>query len=378
MNKNRNKSERGITLIALLVMIIILVVLAAVTIRGIAGSEGLISSTETAAVEYKIASYEEQIEQKVRSIIIANAALGKETTTHDIAKGLREETTWVKKAEVDEERSTDYEGYIYVTVYEGYVFQVYYNAAYGIVKVEYVGKEGEEGSFPKVEARYEKDEASIKAKVSIEKGEIEKVELIYKEEVIDTKTSGLNSELTFDVNKYGTGWYEIRATSKEGKIGYAVVKVSNISELLKVPEIEVEAIEPKIEKTTKWYVSKVKVTITSPENNSKYAKEIHYTLVGAVTQKEKTETGTAGSKTEFEIGITGLTKVVAWIEDGNGNQSKEITQDIYVDIDKPEIKELKLDGTKGTEIETEKSTYTWIISDRRNNNRRSRRCRKPD
>ena len=47
-------SERGITLVALLITIIILVVLSAVVIRSITGNESLIKSTETVAEDYKI------------------------------------------------------------------------------------------------------------------------------------------------------------------------------------------------------------------------------------------------------------------------------------------------------------------------------------
>jgi len=94
------KKEEGITLIGLIVMIIILVILAGITIRGLTGNGGIVTEAETAAVEYKIAGYREQIEQKVRSIIVAGGVLGKKVTTYDIAEGLREETTWVKSAEV--------------------------------------------------------------------------------------------------------------------------------------------------------------------------------------------------------------------------------------------------------------------------------------
>lgn len=77
--KPNKKSEKGVTLIALLVMIIILVILAGVTIKGITGNGGIVTETETAAIEYKMAGYKEQIEQKVRSIVIAGGVLRKES-----------------------------------------------------------------------------------------------------------------------------------------------------------------------------------------------------------------------------------------------------------------------------------------------------------
>lgn len=73
------KKEEGITLIALIVMIVILVILAGVTIKGITGNGGIVRETEAAAIEYKMAGYKEQIEQKVRSIVIAGGILRKES-----------------------------------------------------------------------------------------------------------------------------------------------------------------------------------------------------------------------------------------------------------------------------------------------------------
>lgn len=77
--KINKKGEKGVTLIALLVMIIILVILAGVTIKGITGNGGIVTETEAAAIEYKMAGYKEQIEQKVRSIVIAGGVLRKES-----------------------------------------------------------------------------------------------------------------------------------------------------------------------------------------------------------------------------------------------------------------------------------------------------------
>ena len=118
-----------------------------------------------------------------------------------------------------------------------------YNSEYGVIYVDYIGHE-KDGPFPKVNARYEKSIASVLAKASIEKGEIVKVELIYKEEVKETKTSGLESELRFDVSKIGTGWYKIKATSDKGKVGIGWARARNLSDALKVPEVTFVPAEP--------------------------------------------------------------------------------------------------------------------------------------
>ena len=49
---NRNRQEKGITLIALVITIIVLLILAGVTINVILGENGLISITKNAGEEY--------------------------------------------------------------------------------------------------------------------------------------------------------------------------------------------------------------------------------------------------------------------------------------------------------------------------------------
>ena len=51
------KSEKGITLVALLITIIILVILTAVGVKGLTGNDSLIKTTEVAAEDYVVKSY---------------------------------------------------------------------------------------------------------------------------------------------------------------------------------------------------------------------------------------------------------------------------------------------------------------------------------
>ena len=107
--KPTNQTEKGITLIALIVIIVMLVILSAVVIRGISGNEGLIKKTETSSEEYIIKNYKEQIREKVNSIIQTNTAKGEETRQEQIKKELEEETTWIKKVEetINSEENND-------------------------------------------------------------------------------------------------------------------------------------------------------------------------------------------------------------------------------------------------------------------------------
>lgn len=138
--KPNTKSEKGITLVALLITVVILVVLTAVAVKGITGNNGLIKTTEVVAEDYRITSYKEQIRQKVSSIVVGYAAMGKEANEEQIAEELGQETMWVKNAKASLIPAKTNED-VLVTTYEGYVFQVYYNSTYGAIYVEYIGME---------------------------------------------------------------------------------------------------------------------------------------------------------------------------------------------------------------------------------------------
>ena len=181
------------------------------------------------------------------------------------------------------------------------------------------------------------------------------MELIYKGEVLEkeTRTSGLEKEQRFEIEKYGTGWYKVRATADNGKTKIAWVKAINLSEALTIPIVTYEPEKPNGENG--WYKGeKVEVKI---ETNSPSAKEIHYTLTGA--NAETGEKVVQGKTASFDITKSGITEIRIWAEDGRGYQSKEVARTIKLDNINPEISELKLEGTKG---ETDKNKKTWITS----------------
>ncbi len=119
----------------------------------------------------------------------------------------------------------------------GDIYEIYYDGVNGIIKTEYIGKVegsggtgtgGEGGSnldkflkaTPTITARYVEAKATIYAKASIEAPEeIKKIELIYKGEVVATKTEAdrLTEEQTFDVKNIGIGLYTVRATAGNRK-----------------------------------------------------------------------------------------------------------------------------------------------------------------
>ena len=75
------KNEGGITLIALVIMILLLVILAAVTIRGITGKEGILDSSTQITKTYIIEQYREQVQELARGIILKDSVLRKRNNT---------------------------------------------------------------------------------------------------------------------------------------------------------------------------------------------------------------------------------------------------------------------------------------------------------
>ena len=327
--KQKMKSEQGITLISLLITIMILVILSSVAIKVITGDESIIGATEVSAENYKIVSYKEQIEHNVRGTILKKATMGEVATLEDIAEGLRLETNWVKSAYANIGESIT-QGDVIVTTLDGYMFQVYYDAVYGTVYVEYIGKDdgkdGEKYPLPNITGRYEKSIASIIANTSIEKGKVEKVEVIYKSEVVETRTD-TDGEMRINIEKYGTGMYTLRAVSDKGKIRCTWVRATNISDKLTPPEIVYTPARPE----SGWWRSEVTIDMIT---ESPSATEVHYVLTGTT---EKGDTKTEGKTANVTINSKGLTKITAWTEDGKGYRSEVVEKEIRIDPDKPSI-----------------------------------------
>ena len=278
---NQKSSERGITLIALIVMIVIIVIITTISIINLTGDHNLIDVTTDVANSYEVTSYKEQIEQVMHACIIGYSARGEVPTLNDMADALNEQD-WVRSAIANTDTSIS-NGDIIVIVDKGYIFQVYYDSIYGKIKIDYIGKVPEGGggtgediinSLPTVKARYEKSIASIIVEAKEPKNGIEKIEIIYKGEVIITKNNPKQEE-TFDISKYGSGEYKVKATAKNtGVYRYAWVNVANISDRLTKPVIALTPSEP--DGQNGWYRNAVNVTITT---DSPSAKEIHYRIM---------------------------------------------------------------------------------------------------
>ena len=371
-SKYKNYNEKGITLIALIVMIIILVILTGVVIKGLTGNRGIIDVTETAAMESKIVAYKEQIEHVVHTEIIAKSAIGEEATTMSIAERLQGED-WVASARVNP-TATSTEGNItVVTKKEGFIFQVYYNALYGKVQIDYIGKtdnpdsEDINNKMPQVTARYDKKTKSIyvSAKMPQEANAIAKI-VIFQEgdenQKVGEKLDGIqdNDEYPFAVS--ATGWYKAVATSNKGVSNYVWIRVTISTNGLEVPLIEVAESG---EVRNNWYGQDRKDVIVEIDtsNSTTAVTGIHYEIISSPV-KEGTEEVQMQSE-EFDtnetkirlpgINIAGTTRILAYAKGENGVTSETGMLDIRYDSTAPVLNKVDLNGDK-------KENFEWFRS----------------
>ena len=357
--QTNQSSERGITLIALLIMIIILVIITAVVIRNITGDEPLIGTTADTAEDYKVESYREEISHTVHSEIIAKSAIGEIATTGDIADKLNDQD-WIKTAYVNADATSEV-GNITAQVNEGYIYQIYYNSIYGKIEIDYIGKDKDPEDINSITltARYEKSPASIFATAEDKKKGIAKLELVYKDQVVMTKDKPIG-EQKFDISEIGTGWYKVKATSNSGAVKYEWVKATNISDKLTIPQITIET-----ESIVKngWYGADqkevwIKISTTSPS-----AKEIIYNLTGATIKGETIEKlpeVAEGEEKSIRIKIEncGPTNIMAVTSDGAGYESEPNGETVKYDNIPPRITTETNNQIEGTEGQN-----GWYISE---------------
>ncbi len=246
---------------------------------------------------------------------------------------MNKETTWVKQASANVNRE-DTNDDIIVTTVEGYIYQIYYDEVTEQKFIEYVGKENK-GTLPNLVTKYNKENATLSAEVkNTSEVDVEKIELIYRGEVLETKNS---NTVTFSNLQY-TGWYMVRVTAKSGQMRYAWIRGSST---VIAPNIEIISDGVAV---NDWYGAdqvplKVRISTDNPT-----AKAIHYTL-GGVVSGDKTEEGTSVElEAEFKDAQgrskSGTITITAYVLDGldeNANQSETATRDINYDNIKPTL-----------------------------------------
>ncbi len=336
--RNTIRSEKGITMVSLVVMIIILIILALITIGTITGRLGIIDISTDVAGTYGTEQNRSRLEALVEDTILKYDIVGEKLTTEKLAEEIEKED-WIKKAEVRKDEDGNPND-ILVETEDGDNFQVEYDEETGEKHIHELGKSDGE-SFPKVEAEYERESTSIKAKAYDEDTGIEKIEIIYGGEVVGTQ-EGDTAE--FKVSKSGT--YTVKATANSGKVAYTTVRVSM---KLRAPTIRITS-QGKIQNG--WYGGDgipVEVTISTED---KTVTEVHYMLRG-VTQQD--DTSVPGREARVTITNPGRTIITGYTKDGEGNESEYVTQDVKYDNVKPRIDKIEAEGEKGNN--------DWFISD---------------
>ncbi len=338
IKKEFKTSEKGITMVSLVVMIIILIILALITIGTITGRLGIIDISTEVAGTYGTEQNRSRLEALVEDTILKYDIVGETLTTEKLAEEIEKED-WIKKAEVRKDEDGNPND-ILVETEDGDNFQVEYDEETGEKHIHELGKSDGE-SFPRVEAEYERESTSIKAKAYDEDTGIEKIEIIYGGEVVGTQ-QGDTAE--FKVSKSGT--YTVKATANSGKVAYTTVRVSM---KLRAPTIRITS-QGKIQNG--WYGGDgipVEVTISTED---KTVTEVHYMLRG-VTQQD--DTSVAGQEATVTITNPGRTIITGYTKDGAGNESEYVTQDVKYDNVKPRIDKIEAEGEKGNN--------DWFISD---------------
>lgn len=267
----KNKYEKGITLVALVITIIVMLILAGVSINAIVGENGIIGRATEAARTQKIAIYQEIISMEV-------AAAQMDYLNSDDNLGFFNK---VQEGLGNHEEFTD-AGYsiknnsrLIITTKDDYIFTV--NAISG--ETAYVGTKEEINSdlpeeLQQADIKFEystkgwtKD--SVKVVISCEKYPTNEIEYSYDL----TKWETFTGELSIEENKaiYVRIANEVGATDT-----YAVGGVGNID--TKAPEIITGITEDESKKTTKGFTVSIEVQDTDEkeENASGIGKVVWY------------------------------------------------------------------------------------------------------
>ena len=248
----KNKYEKGITLVALVITIIIMLILAGVSINAIVGENGIIGRATEAARTQKIAIYQEIISMEVAAAqmdyLNSNDNLG---FFNKVQEGLGNHTEFT-----DAGYSIKNNSRLIITTKDDYIFTV--NAISG--ETAYVGtKEEINSDLPE-----ELQQADIKIEYSTKGWTKDPVKVVISCEKYPTN----EIEYSYDLTKWETFTGElsigenkaiyVRIANEVGATDtYAVGGVGNID--TKAPEIKTGITEDESQKTTKGFTVSLEI-----------------------------------------------------------------------------------------------------------------------
>lgn len=305
MKQTKNKKERGITLIALVVTIIVLIILAGVSINLIFGNFGVVTKAKEAKNKMEAAQYEEELKMCVLELQADEATNGTEFSMETIRKKLVEK---VKKVEnttdiefPTKESATKLEG-----TYKGYEFYI---------DEKYVVHVGDKAIGISLTTSFEPTgwtKGPLTATITIKSNNgIKKVE------PNEGSKNGNNEYIISKTNITENTSFEYKVTDEQGNTQNKTVVINTID------KTEPADFTIKAEKTEEG----IKITGTTTDAESGIDKYEYYV---------KKSTDSDYTKYESNI-ITGLTSgtysvyVIAYDKVGNKKQSNPV-EDIKISV----------------------------------------------
>ena len=206
---NRNRQEKGITLIALVITIIVLLILAGVSLRLVAGNEGILGRAEKAVTKNDEASAREKLELELQGLLIAKKS-GEEI---DLMKELGKEFI------VDGD----------IVIVDGYQFQMDEDK----FQISTSLGKGSKNENIRIEETLEISEDQTKCILTIE--------INYNESIDSVKVAGKEAreqdgKYVIEITENGT--YTIVAKNSAGEYNTKTITISDLKEDLKISTVQ--------------------------------------------------------------------------------------------------------------------------------------------
>lgn len=206
-----NKSNKGITLIALVITIIILLILAGVSIAMLAGNNGILNNADKATEETAKAQIKEEIELKIAEIQIDEGKKEQKLTLAKIKEQLPEKLDGLVADLGNNEIIGEYKGYFYI-IDDKFIVTI-------------GGKVAETDPVPQITYTLSTEQQDVREVIitinaSIRNGSIVEITKPDGSKVENTQTT------TYTVTKNGI--YEFQAKSDKEKIQSCTVQIRNI------------------------------------------------------------------------------------------------------------------------------------------------------
>ena len=210
----KNKKERAITLIALIITIILLLILASVAIVTLTGNNGLFIRAKQAKVSYSISSAKEKLELAISDLMLEQTSKGENLVKEDLSK--------INNDEIDV-RSID--NFPVEVICQSYKFNIDENFI-----VTYVGEANETiiTYTTEPEGYTNKDEVKILVKISNPKG----IKSIQKPGETDKILPQGQTEIGIDYKVTANGTYTFKIVDNENKETIKDIVIRKLQKIL--------------------------------------------------------------------------------------------------------------------------------------------------